>query len=315
MIALFLMAAVLLVLPAAPALATHVECGDTITRDTTLDSDVVCEGETYGVTAITIAADDVTLDLAGHAVSGEAAYHEGSNGIAADAPRTGLTIRGGTVRGFGAGINLLASRTVVAGMKSLDNGGVGIWVRGDDNVVRENEVRHTGEFGISLHGDRVVLDRNRVGGMIGCARVTGESPRLTRNVLEDCYWAGGIDRYTTAIVARNTVSDNASGFSVFGDGAQVLRNDFSANEGTGLVVSDPRALVDRNIANDNRLDHPNNPSSGIEIHVPGAVVSRNRADRNQAYGIDAVPGTIDGGGNRARGNGNPAQCLNITCSN
>jgi hypothetical protein len=26
-----------------------------------------------------------------------------------------------------------------------------------------------------------------------------------------------------------------------------------------------------------------------------------------------VPGVTDGGGNKARGNGNPAQCLNVTC--
>jgi hypothetical protein len=31
-------------------------------------------------------------------------------------------------------------------------------------------------------------------------------------------------------------------------------------------------------------------------------------------GIAAVPGTHDGGGNRAAGNGNPAQCLNIVCT-
>jgi hypothetical protein len=30
-------------------------------------------------------------------------------------------------------------------------------------------------------------------------------------------------------------------------------------------------------------------------------------------GIAAVPGVTDGGRNRARGNGNPAQCLNVAC--
>lgn len=30
--------------------------------------------------------------------------------------------------------------------------------------------------------------------------------------------------------------------------------------------------------------------------------------------LEAVPGVTDGGGNRARGNGNPAQCTNVACS-
>ena len=30
-------------------------------------------------------------------------------------------------------------------------------------------------------------------------------------------------------------------------------------------------------------------------------------------GIEAVFGVIDGGGNRARGNGDPRQCVNIFC--
>jgi hypothetical protein len=39
----------------------------------------------------------------------------------------------------------------------------------------------------------------------------------------------------------------------------------------------------------------------------------NTANRNHDLGIEAVPGVIDGGGNKASGNGNPAQCLNVVC--
>ena len=31
-------------------------------------------------------------------------------------------------------------------------------------------------------------------------------------------------------------------------------------------------------------------------------------------GIEAVPGVTDGGGNRASGNGQPAQCLGVVCA-
>jgi hypothetical protein len=34
---------------------------------------------------------------------------------------------------------------------------------------------------------------------------------------------------------------------------------------------------------------------------------------NAELGINAVLGVIDGGGNKAHGNGNPAQCTNVAC--
>jgi len=39
----------------------------------------------------------------------------------------------------------------------------------------------------------------------------------------------------------------------------------------------------------------------------------NAATDNGDLGIEAVPGTIDLGGNTASGNGNPLQCLNVVC--
>ena len=129
MIALLLIVGVLLLVPAPPAMATDVQCGDVVTQDTTLDSDVVCEGESYGVTAITIAADNVTLDLGGHAVTAANSYEdETSNGISTDMARAGLTVTDGTVRGFSAGVRLSASGSVVEGL-TLANGSGGLFLR------------------------------------------------------------------------------------------------------------------------------------------------------------------------------------------
>jgi len=53
---------------------------------------------------------------------------------------------------------------------------------------------------------------------------------------------------------------------------------------------------------------------GIDVESSETTLTRNRAYRNQDLGIEAVPGVRDGGGNRAGGNGNPAQCTNVVCS-
>jgi parallel beta-helix repeat protein len=52
---------------------------------------------------------------------------------------------------------------------------------------------------------------------------------------------------------------------------------------------------------------------GVDIDAPGTVVRANSANDNGDLGIEAVEGVIDGGGNRAAGNGNPLQCLNVVC--
>ena len=56
-------------------------------------------------------------------------------------------------------------------------------------------------------------------------------------------------------------------------------------------------------------DDPN----GI-LDNPRTTITANTANDNLDYGIEAVAGVTDGGGNTASGNGNPAQCLNVTCS-
>ena len=53
---------------------------------------------------------------------------------------------------------------------------------------------------------------------------------------------------------------------------------------------------------------------GIDVRRAGSVVADNSANHNADLGIFAVPGVIDGGGNRAHGNGNPAQCVGVACS-
>jgi hypothetical protein len=52
---------------------------------------------------------------------------------------------------------------------------------------------------------------------------------------------------------------------------------------------------------------------GIDVDAPGTVVRANTANDNGDLGIEAVEGVIDGGGNRASGNGNPLECLNVVC--
>jgi hypothetical protein len=76
----------------------------------------------------------------------------------------------------------------------------------------------------------------------------------------------------------------------------------------GVIVESTATdtLLERNIAIGAGDD-------GIDVDTAATTLTRNLALRNGDLGIEAVPGVIDGGGNKAQGNGNPAQCLNVAC--
>jgi parallel beta-helix repeat protein len=137
-------------------------------------------------------------------------------------------------------------------------------------------------------------------------------------------------------VQKNSLHDSGLGVILLGNpffccptGVVVWRNQ-AFNTDVGIAVRDMTdALVRRNVTHDNRIGisvrdstgtvvlknrSNRNTEDGILILDPATTVTRNRANRNGDLGIDAVEGVIDGGGNEARGNGNPAQCLNVDCS-
>jgi hypothetical protein len=78
---------------------------------------------------------------------------------------------------------------------------------------------------------------------------------------------------------------------------------------SGGVVIDTVLQGNRVMGEDDDGIQLHGPSTGLET----SLVADNLAVHNGDLGIEAVPGTIDGGGNRAAGNGNPLECLNIVC--
>src|SRR5829696_777964 len=111
------------------ALASHVSCGDTITADTMLDSDLPeCPNN-----GIVIGADDITLDLNGHTISGD---DEPFEPCPEDQPcdigvlnegHDAVTIQGGTVRGFGPGVVVVrAKRNRLHNLAAVENAFEGI---------------------------------------------------------------------------------------------------------------------------------------------------------------------------------------------
>jgi parallel beta-helix repeat protein len=322
----------LLVLSQGQALASHVACGDTITQDTRLDSDLVnCPGD-----GIVIGSDNVTLDLNGHTIDG--VRGSGGDGVDNSAGHVGVTVERGTILDFLVGVRMEgASENLVTGLtfhvgsgaylidsdrneisrNSLIDSDMSVHDRSDANLIRQNDIAG-GEILIASRSSAGpfptanLVERNNVhGGPFGLFVAQAIDTRIERNNFFD---NAGVAVEITITgngtqVLDNSVSDSGLGILVTqSGGVSVVRNQVSQNGGDGIMVSSAATdtRVERNSANGNGDD-------GIDVDSPRTTITRNASNNNFDFGIDAVGGVTDGGGNRASGNGNPAQCMNVVC--
>jgi large repetitive protein len=205
----------------------------------------------------------------------------------------------------------------------------------------ENEVegsRLTGEEGAGIFdstGNRLV--RNHIdGGHEGVALAGARSTVISHNTLTSSGF-GAITIVMNSASDENVIRDNempSNGISILGDRNLIAHNDVqdnvvSLNQSAIEIKSGDANLILHNRARDSADDIAVRSGAtatliqgntavdaiddGIDIDAPGTVVRANRANDNGDLGIEAVEGVIDGGGNRASGNGNPLQCLNVVC--
>ncbi len=258
---------------AAPASAqaassAPVSCGQTLTSSVRLTHDLVsCRGD-----GLVIGADDITLDLNGHTVSGRNAA--GSEGIA-DHGHRGLTVRNGTIRSFFVN-------------------GVGVH-HAPGTVVRDLRIRTIGAGGVE--GDAsagVLLDHSPH------STVTGSV--ITNDV--SAYQSDGVDVLSSALVAvrGNTIARNSwDGMAVISSPwATVVGNALDGNQNQGIEVN---AGSDHLVLAHNHAR--NNVSDGLVVGaVSDAVVQDNTLTGNGDTGVfmfDLLNSRVSG--NRAGGNG------------
>jgi large repetitive protein len=187
-----------------------------------------------------------------------------------------------------AGIILDDANANRISLNRVVSNGDDVIVFGNDNTIAGNHVADAVGcpdgcgFGISLEGgERNLVTHNAV------ARTLRDGIRVAAFVPE----IPTVD----SIVRENLVRDaGVDGLSV-------------GTEGDGTVT---RTLLEGNLALRSGDDGIDVESSAT---TPATTLRRNLALRNMDLGIEAGSGVTDGGGNRARGNGNPAQCTGVAC--
>jgi hypothetical protein len=228
---------------------------------------------------------------------------------------SGNRVVGGTFRDnkTGIGLNEGSNRNLVTGNVLSGNTEPAVGIDGVDNVIAGNRAEHNG-WGISFSGDRNQIVANVVTNTLGCSEGDcgtgidnsgGANNLVALNVVTGAvdqgirfleFEADGGPPVIGNVIRGNIVRDAGS------DGIE-LQSHLNEVTGHGTVKDN---LVANNLVTGSGHD-------GINVGRPANTVAGNVALRNRALGIEAVPGVIDGGGNRAFANGDPRQCLIVAC--
>jgi hypothetical protein len=168
----------ILALGAEPALGAVISECTTIGKP---GSYVLTRNLTAAGDCVVIAADFVTLDLAGWVITGD-----GSTGRGVTGGGRGITVRNGTVTGFSLAV-MLGAGAVVEKVRAIDNGGDGAGIAtGSSSMISGNTVSGSpfpiaagfgstisgnttrgGQFGITAGNFSTVSGNNVVGGGVG----------------------------------------------------------------------------------------------------------------------------------------------------
>jgi hypothetical protein len=298
---------------------TNLACGDVITGDFVLSGTTTCESEEVG---LVIAADGVDVNLNGHGLNGPTGpVSDETTGVGVDngTGHDDVTIRNGSVLRWANGVRLTgASFNVVRNVDLRQGANAQIAVRidgGESNTIRSAQM--SGRPGLSVSGSEalVVADSGGYGW-----QVSGVDARLVRNHIG----AGGVFIPCLTISGnRNRVADNflegCAGGGIFlesGGENELVGNELEGGLGTGLpgdfdgIRVQPftaGTLLQGNYAHGFHDD-------GIDVRAAATRLVGNRADSNGGFGINAVAGVTDGGGNTASGNDEATQCRNVVCA-
>ena len=229
-----------------------------------------------GQSGITIASNDVSLDLRGFTLQG---VPGSGSGVKLQSPTfwRAITVRNGTARGWGDS-GFQAQFTNGGVFDSLTAEGNGLWgiVVGGGSSLSHCSATNNGASGINAFESTVS----------GCTALwnAGHGFQINTTVLTDCIAAHntyqGVDSSSLSRIDGCNVSQN-QGIGIKALSSEVVGNKVSYNSGTGIEVSEAGSLVARNNVHGN-----SQVGVGFGINVPG---SNSRIDENHVTDDGAGP--------------------------
>ena len=329
---------VILVFALAPAAsrasAGDIGCGAVLTEDTILNVLMHCpDGD-----GLVIGASGITVDMTWGGLYGSGT--PGTAGIRNHGFHD-VVIKNGEIENFGDGIVLKgAKRNLLTRLIIEENEHAGLVLAGSHrNRIVSNNLFYNTIVLRGSHGNRIT-DNDVEGIGDGRSGLCGWPPR-------DCAESAAIALYGSRgnRIQANDASASFYGYALFdssdrnalfgnktdaagegwnfigiavfdSDRTLIRRNDVSGVFDDGIFIARKSrwTSIERNTGN-RYFAYPDwtHRGDGIDVDDPHTFIARNSANGNGDLGIEAVKGSRDGGGNKASGNGNPRQCIGVSC--
>jgi len=225
---------------------------------------------------LVVGADGVTIDLNGFTV-------QGSNvGVGVNQyPFANVTIENGTVSGFRIGVNFATTDVTIRRLTISRNSLEGIAVSegqfaGQENVIADNVIAENSSGIITFGSQRLTISSNEI---------------------------------------HDNVNEGIFATKINSFGLVVHHNHVFRNGGFGILVVDQNARIAGNLVTDNAKTGSWASEANPGIYTEEYSLANNVANRNGALGILVDHGLrADAGGNAAKHNGDPRQCVNIVCA-
>ncbi len=205
---------------------------------------------------ITVAADNVTIDLMGYALLGSGSATDGIH----LGSQNNVEIRNGTVAtftddGVETDIGGPGNNHRVINVRVLSNGGKGIYLYGEGNTVKDCIVHGNSSTGINVHTVSIIKN-NVVHGNGGTGiRVDGNGCKVIGNTTYDNADTGVLVAAGATVLRDNTAYDNGFyGFYIALYPCTITGNTAYKNDRSGFNMPDSAySLVDQNAAYDNNV--------------------------------------------------------------
>jgi len=204
------LAFLLVCLPAilGPGAAADDLCGATIVANLKLDQDLTCTGD-----GLIVGADGIKLNLDGHTITGS-----GSGVGIGVTGRTNVSISGGTVKNFEAGVRIRESTDIVVkGNEFRENSdGVDMQRFSHGNTVKDNAFWDNRARGIMLRSfssDNTIKENTFTGNNVGILLFGATDSIVKENLVTASVLAGiRVNVIATGnLILENTVASNPAG--------------------------------------------------------------------------------------------------------
>jgi hypothetical protein len=299
-----LLAGILPLLGQSAAGAADVGCGTTVTADVTLGADLTCSGP-----GLIVDADHVTVNLNRHRITGART----SDGVTS-AGHHGVTIRNGTITGFGTGVRFTAQSDTRIVKVTVSHNQTGVFsMLGTGIVVTGSQVAGNG-LGIGAGGGAgMAVEKTTVtangAGLVFAGSSNGNTVR--QNLISANETGVTFSESDHSVVDGNRIVDNGTGVSVYlGGGHSFTANTITGSAGAGVLVTgvgSPENALVGNTLSGNRVGVQLGDATGLVV-APRTTIRGNEFRSNGAAGLLllATLGTVDGtlvGDNTFSGNG------------